>query len=105
MSSMDRLNTYSIRKHAMAVNHRGLTLSVAEKDVGRGHVPTPVLVNSGNVGLRGFFIVERLITPLLLLRDREIRGFDVQRVVWVGNLVKPKLGTKLPGPRELRKTG
>lgn len=77
------------------------TFSVTEKDVGRGHIPTPVLVDSGNIRLRRLFIVEQLIAPFLLRRDRDIRRLDIHRIVRVRDLVKPKLRTILPCPRKL----
>ena len=101
MSSMDHLSADLVIEHATVINRQRLTFSVTEKNVRRSHVPTPVLVDSGNVRLRGFFIVEELITPSLLLCDREICRLDVHRIGWIRDLVEPKLGTKLPGPREL----
>lgn len=104
MSSTGRLSIDLVRKRETVVDHQILTFSVTEKDVGWSHVPTPVLVNSGNIRLRRLFIVERLITPFLLLRDREIGRLNIHRIVWIRDLVKPKLGTKLPRPRKLWNT-
>ena len=85
----------------MRADHQKLTFSIAEKDVGRIHVPAPVLVDSGNVWLTRIRVVEGLITQGLLLCDREICRRDVHWIVWVRDLVKPKLGTILPRPRVL----
>lgn len=85
----------------MGAVHQRLTFSIAEKDVGRGHVPTPILVKGGNVWLKRFLIVEQLITPYLLLRDRVIGRHDVHWIIWIRDLVIAKLGTILPRPREL----
>jgi hypothetical protein len=87
----------------MRADHRGLTLSVAEKDVGRVHVPAPVLVDSGYVWLTRVCVLEHLITPGLFLRERVISRYDVHRVVRIRDLVIPELGTILPRPRELQK--
>jgi hypothetical protein len=105
MSSMDHLNTDPVKKRATVADYKRLTLAVTEKDVGRGHVPTPVAVNGGNIRLRRLLTVERLITPFLLLCDREVRRLDVHRIIWIRDLVKPELGTELPRPRELWNTG
>jgi hypothetical protein len=86
----------------MRADHRGLTLSVAEKDVGRGHVPAPVLVDSGYVWLTRVHIIEYVITPGLFCRERVIDRHDVHRIVWIRDLVIPELGTILPRPRVLQ---
>jgi hypothetical protein len=77
--------------------------SITEKDVGRAHVPAPVLVDSGNVRLTRVRIPEQPIAPGLLLRERMISRLDVHRIVWIRDLVIPKLGTILPRPRVLQK--
>ena len=50
---MDRLNDKAVGKSKTRAeeDYQRLTFSVAEKDIGRAHVPTPVLVDSGNVWL------------------------------------------------------
>jgi hypothetical protein len=88
----------------MRTNHRGLTLSVAEKDVGRGHIPAPVLVDGGDVWLTRVRVIERLITPGLVRRERIIIDrHDIHRIVRIRDLVIPKLGTRLPRPTVLQK--
>lgn len=99
---MGRLDANLVRS-ATRADHQTLTFSVAEKDVGGRHIPAPVLVDSGNVWLTGIHVVERLVTPGLLLREREIGWHDVHRIVWVCDLVIPKLGAILPRPRVLQK--
>ena len=80
-----------------------LTFSITEKDVGRAHVPAPVLVDGSNIWLTRVHAIERPITPVLFLRKRVIRRLDVYRIVWIRDLVKPELGTILPRPRVLQK--
>ena len=84
-------------------DHQRLTFSITEKDVGWTHVPATVLVDSGNVRLTRVHIVEQLITPVLLLRERGVGRHDVYRIVWICDLVISKLGTVLPRPRVLQK--
>jgi len=94
---MGRLSTILFRKgeqqQELVIR---LTFSVTEKDVGRTHVPTPVLVDGRNVRLTRVRIVEHPIAPGLLLRERVIGRFDIHQVIWIRDLVIPKLGTKLP---------
>ena len=92
---MDHLSTILFRKGEQGLVI-GLTFSVTEKDVGRTHVPTPILVDSRNVRLARVRIVEHPIAPGLLLRERVIGSLDVHRIIWIRDLVIPKLGTKLP---------
>jgi len=84
-------------------DHQVLTFSVTEKDVGRAHIPTPVLVDGGNVWLTRIRTAKHLITPGLFLKERVILRLDVYRIVWIRDLVEPELGAILPRPRVLQK--
>jgi len=92
---MGHLSTILFRRGEQGLVIR-LTFSVTEKDVGRTHVPAPVLVDGRNVRLTRVHIVEQPIAPGLLLHEREIGSLDVHRIIWIRDLVIPKLGTKLP---------
>jgi len=92
---MGHLSTILFRKGEQGLVIK-LTFSVTEKDVGWIHVPAPVLVDGGNVRLTRVRIVEHPIAPGLLLRERVICSLDVHRIIWIRDLVIPKLGTKLP---------
>jgi len=101
---MGHLNTNLFRKHEQ---QQGLiirlTFSVTEKDIGRSHVPAPVLINSRNVRLTRVRVVEQPIAISLEHRERVVGSLDVHRIIWIRGLVIPQLGTILPWPRVLQK--
>jgi len=89
-------NTILFRKHEQQQSLIRLTFSVTEKDVGGTHVPAPVLINSRNVRLTRIRVVEQLIAPGLFHCERVVGRLDVHRIIYIRDLVIPKLGTILP---------
>ena len=84
---MDRLTSNTVRKSKVrAEGNRGPTFSVAEKDIERAHVPTPVLADSPYIWPTRIRIYELLVAQGLLPLDRMVGGLGVRQIIWICDL-------------------